>query len=104
MRGIVAWSTLLVLAMAYESKAMSLAIRAQGRTTTVPVLGSPTHPWEADVRDLRWELIGSLTVWFVWQTWCHRIFEGRRVPPAAGFGSFILFEDSTIAYKGPRTP
>ncbi|MCO5568556.1 hypothetical protein L7F22_022255 [Adiantum nelumboides] len=45
----------------------------------VPVPDPPTAPQESDPR---WELLSSLTLWFIWRARCCRSIEGQLEPPA----------------------
>ena len=80
--GAAAWSTLSGPALAYEAEPGSLAIRLHtGQPRHYPFSGTEPLPTSSE-RDLRWELLSSLTLWFVWRTRCHRVFEGQLEPPA----------------------
>ena len=68
--------------MGYETEADSFALEVrQGQVFPIQVPDFSTKPTRAD-RNLRWELINSLALWFVWRARCTRIFEQWTVPPA----------------------
>ena len=88
--GAAAWITRSGPALRYETEISSQAIIARGgRTFTGPVPDLATHPWTTE-RDRRWELIGSLAVWFIWRSRCRQVFEGIAVPPAETIRDFWL--------------
>eukprot|EP00250_Pteridium_aquilinum_P028273 c36882_g1_i1 orf=333-566(+) len=61
---------------------MSRAIlAARGMTSACQMPDFSTTTWGRE-HDPRWELIGSLTMWFIWRAQCCRLFESRVVPPA----------------------
>ena len=88
--GAVAWSTLFGPALGYETEADSVSLQCR-RHQLLRVEAPDTTTLRGDgERDLRWELISSLAMWFVWRARCRRIFEGRSVPPAETLRDFWL--------------
>ena len=86
--GIVAWGTLSGPTVRYETEGDSLALGLrQGQLFLTSVPGPPQAS-TAEERDLQWELISSLALWFVWRARCRRIFDGRAVPPAETIRDF----------------
>ena len=80
--GAATWSTISGPALAYETEAGSLAVRLHsGQPRLYPFSGTEPLPTSSE-RDLRWELVSSLTLWFVWCARCHRVFEGQLEPSA----------------------
>ena len=87
--GAVAWGTLSGPALRYETEVDSFALELrQGQLFPAQVLDFSTTTVE--VRDLRWELVSSLALWFVWRARCRRIFERRVVPPTETIRDFWL--------------
>ena len=85
-----AWGTLAGPALGYETEADSVSFqceRFQLRRVPTP---DPSAFIGGGERDLRWELISSLALWFVWRARCRRVFEGRSVPPAETLRDFWL--------------
>ena len=82
--GAAAWSTTSDgPALGYESEASSLAIHfARGQPRAFPSPDFSTTLWTQE-RDLCWELLSSLTLWFIWRARCFRVFEGRLEPAVA---------------------
>ena len=86
--GTVAWGTLSGAAVRYETKRDSMALELrQGQLFPTQVPG-PLQATSAEERDLQWELVSSLALWFVWRARCRRIFDGRAVPPAETIRDF----------------
>ena len=66
--GAVAWGTLSGPAMGYEDTSDGVILMSQqGRLTTTQSIRASAESRDGDPR---WELISSLTMWFVWRARC----------------------------------
>ena len=81
--GAAAWGSCSTMAGSYEASTEEVCLQIQrGRVLVAPRTLEELAVDDGEECDLRWELISSLSLWFVWRAWCRRIFEGRAVPPA----------------------
>ena len=86
--GSVAWSTLSGPALGYEALEDGVALQYRHQSLErAPAPDFSSSPSTED-RYLRWELISSLGLWFVWRARCRRIFEGRTVSPVETLWDF----------------
>ena len=78
--GAVAWGTLSGPAMGYEDTSDGVILMSQqGFLVTTRSIRASTESRDGDPR---WELISSLTMWFVWRARCRWIFDQRVIAPA----------------------
>ena len=88
--GAAVWSTTIGPTLRYEFDAASPCYKIQAgqvrlRTGLDPT--SRTWTWE---RDIVWELISNMTLWFIWRAPCFSVFEDRQEPPAETIWSIWL--------------
>ena len=97
-----AWGTLAGHTLGYETEADSVNLQCrQHQLFRVQTPDFSSFNGEGE-RDLRWELISILAMWFVWRARCRQIFEGRSVPPTETLRDFWLELIHTLRGKLDR--
>ena len=94
------------LAVQYEFDAASPCYRIQVGQVRYRIGPDPASQTWTRERDMVWELISSLTLWFLWRARCSRVFEDRQEPPAETVRAIWLDLVHTLRgqYSQLRTP